>query len=87
MLFVDRQLAEWLPDLPVSDLRVGKARVTLHFFRTRDGSSDYRVQQLEGRLRVIRQPSPWSLTADRGERLMDVLSSFTHTPRRRHASR
>jgi glycogen debranching enzyme len=88
LLFVDPHLPEWLPELDVSDLRVGEARVSLHFFRKQDGSTDYRVQQLEGRLHVIRQPSPWSLTADRGERLMDVLSSFTHTPRRhRHASR
>jgi glycogen debranching enzyme len=82
VLFVDPHLPAWLPELTVSDLRVGSARVSLRFFRTEDGSTDYRVIDLEGRLRVVRQPSPWSLTAGVGERLGDLLKSAAPSRRR-----
>ena len=36
----------------------------IRFFRTRDGSSNYTVLDLQGDLHVIRPPSPWLVTAN-----------------------
>jgi hypothetical protein len=52
------------------------AVVALRFRRQRGGRSDYDVVDQRGRLRVIRQPSPWSLTATWDERLVDAISSL-----------
>lgn len=46
--------------------------VSLQFFRTADGKSDYKIIDLQGTLHVLRQPSPWSFTADWGERVKDA---------------
>ena len=73
LLLVDPHLPEWLPEIRLEGLRVGKARVSLRFFRTRNGRSDYQVLDMRGWVRVLRQPSPWSLTAGLGERLRDLL--------------
>jgi hypothetical protein len=51
-------------------------RLDLHFERDTDGRTDYRVLDTRGTLHVIRQPSPWSLTAGVGERLRDVIESL-----------
>ena len=76
-LFVDPHLPDWLPDITIENMHLAGAVLAIRFFRTRDGSSDYRILDLKGDLHVIRQPSPWSLTADLGERFMDVLTSLT----------
>ncbi len=76
MLFVDPQLPPWLPEITLRQLRVGDAIVDLRFFRKESGDSDYTVlDQRAGNLHVIRQPSPWSLTANFGERLKDLAVS------------
>jgi glycogen debranching enzyme len=75
-LFVDPHLPVWLPEVTVEGLRVGGATATLRFFRRADGRSDYRVVAVEGRLHVLRQPSPWSITATRGERFRDFVESL-----------
>lgn len=75
LLLVDPHLPAWLPELTLSNLRVGEARVTLRFRRQGD-RSDYEVLDKRGPLHVVRQPSPWSLTASFGERLRDFLSSL-----------
>ncbi|MGH2436457.1 MAG: amylo-alpha-1,6-glucosidase [bacterium] len=75
-LFVDPHLPAWLPELTVEGLRVGAATVSLRFFRRPDGSSDYRVLSTRGRLHVLRQPSPWSVSATTGERVRDLLESL-----------
>lgn len=61
-LIVNPRLPVWLPEITLTGLRVGKARVTIRFFRKKDGSSDYDVQDKRGTLHIIQQPSPWSLT-------------------------
>lgn len=76
MLLVDPHLPEWLPELTVRGLRVGEASVDLRFFRQKDGRGDWEVLDQRGTLHVLRQPSPWSLTATFAERLRDVLSSL-----------
>lgn len=76
VLLVDPHLPEWLPELTLSGLRVGQSRVSLRFHRRPSGRTTYRVIDCEGPLRIIRQPTPWSLTAGPGERLFDLLSSW-----------
>jgi glycogen debranching enzyme len=76
MLFVDPHLPEWFPEITLSNLRVADAVLTIRFFRKENGSSDYEVQQQEGTLHIVRQPSPWSLTAHFAERMKDILTSF-----------
>lgn len=75
MLFVDPHLPAWLPEIRLRKLRVADTQVSLRFYRKSDGSSDYEVLEQRGRLHVIRQPSPWSLTANFGERLKDLVVS------------
>jgi glycogen debranching enzyme len=76
MLLVDPQLPEWLPELTVRNLRVGEAAVDLRFFRKENGRSDWELLEQTGTLHVLRQPSPWSLTATSAERLRDALASL-----------
>ncbi|MGH9355019.1 MAG: amylo-alpha-1,6-glucosidase, partial [Terriglobia bacterium] len=76
VLLVDPHLPEWLPDFSVERLRVGKAIVSLTFQRQKDGTTDYRITDLQGKLHVLRQPSPWSLTAGFGERVKDAIESL-----------
>lgn len=76
LLMVDPHLPAWLPEITLHNLRVGKAAVTLRFFRTTNGESDYTVEDQRGRLKVIRQPTPWSLSATFGERMRDLIGSF-----------
>jgi len=74
-MFVDPYLPDWLPEITVSNLHVGKAVVDLRFFRESDGASSYEVLDKRGPLHVVRQPSPWSMTAGPVERVVDALSS------------
>ena len=76
LLIVDPHLPEWLPEITLHDLRVGKATVTLRFHRGADGRTTYRVMKKEGTLYVVRQPTPWSLTAQPAGRLFDALESL-----------
>jgi len=81
ILMIDPHLPDWLPDLTVRNLRIGDAVVTIRFFRKpsgASGASDYEVQDLKGTLHVLRQPSPWSLTAGFAERVRDALISLVH---------
>lgn len=57
-------------------LRVGESATDIRFFRREDGRSDYEVLDRRGTLHVLRQPSPWSLTANLGERMKDALLSL-----------
>jgi glycogen debranching enzyme len=77
MLFLDPFLPVWLPEITVTGLRVADTTITIRFFRKPDGDSDYEIVDLRGSLTVIRQPSPWSLTASFAERAEDILVSFT----------
>jgi hypothetical protein len=77
MLFLDPFLPAWLPEITITGLRVSDASTTIRFFRQPNGDSDYEILDLQGSLTVIRQPSPWSLTASFAERAEDILVSFT----------
>jgi hypothetical protein len=76
MLLVDPQMPEWLPEITLENLRVGDAAVSIRFYRTKDGEGDYEVLDKRGSLHILRQPSPWSLTASFAERLKDALTSL-----------
>jgi glycogen debranching enzyme len=76
ILLLDPHLPPWLPELTLRNLHVGQAVVAIRFYRERDGSTNYHVLDLKGHLHILRQPSPWSLTANFAERLTDALSSL-----------
>lgn len=75
-LFLDPHLPEWLPEITVEGMRVGKAKVTLKFSRASSGDTTYEVTDLTGPLYIVHQPSPWSLTAGWAERTRDAISSL-----------
>lgn len=74
LLLLDPHLPDWLPELTLHGLRVGAATATLRFWR-RGERTEYELLAKEGKLHVLRQPSPWSLTAGFGERLRDLVES------------
>jgi hypothetical protein len=76
VLFLDPWLPEWLPEFNIEQMRVGTATVSLKFHRNKDGRTNYEITDLKGKLHVIRQPSPWSLTAGFGERVKDAIDSL-----------
>ncbi|HTP32801.1 MAG TPA: glycogen debranching N-terminal domain-containing protein [Candidatus Acidoferrales bacterium] len=76
ILLVDPHMPDWLPEITLKGLRVGDAVATIRFFRTKEGGGDYEVLEKRGALHVIRQPSPWSLTASFADRIRDFLTSL-----------
>lgn len=76
MLLLDPHLPDWLPEITLSNLHVGRAMARIRFFRTPGGGTGYEVLDKRGTLHVLRQPSPWSLTAGFAERVSDALSSL-----------
>jgi glycogen debranching enzyme len=76
VLLLDPHLPEWLPEITLHNLKVGPAIVTLRFRRRPNGATDYDVLDSRGTLHVLKQPSPWSLTATFGERVRDAISSL-----------
>jgi glycogen debranching enzyme len=76
LLLVDPHLPAWLPEIAIRNLHVGTAVVDMRFWRTKENKNEYEVLAQRGPLHVVRQPSPWSLTATFGERLRDALSSL-----------
>ncbi len=69
VLLIDPVLPAWMREVTVRNLRVGQATVTLHFYRNRDGTSDYDIVHAQGDLHVVRQPSPDSLSATLADRV------------------
>ena len=75
VLLLDPHLPDWLPEITLEQLHVGKAEVSLRFYREKD-KTHFQVLDKRGKLRVVRQPSPWSLTATFGERFRDAIESL-----------
>ena len=75
-LVLDPHLPPWLPEIELHGLRVGKAVASIAFSRQADGTTAYHVAEVDGPLHVVRQPSPWSLTATFAERIGDLLGSL-----------
>lgn len=59
LLLVDPHLPEWLPGITIHRMRVGKARVSLHFWRDSGGESRFEVRELEGDLTVRAAHASW----------------------------
>jgi glycogen debranching enzyme len=74
-LVVDPHLPEWLPEITLEHLSIGNGSITIRFYREKDGRSSYQVLAERGTVHVVRQPSPWSLTASWWERVKDLVSS------------
>jgi hypothetical protein len=78
LMTVDPILPLWAPKLILSNLRVGGAKITLHFWRNANGDSRYEILQKEGTLHVVRQPPLTSLSVGIWDRLgvfaKDVIS-------------
>jgi glycogen debranching enzyme len=75
LLLLDPRLPEWLPEITIRNLHVGKAVASIRFYR-KGKETHFDVLEKRGKLHVLRQPSPWSLTAGLGERLKDVMESL-----------
>ena len=71
-LFVDPWLPDWLPEVRLENMAVGGATVSLHFRRNQDGETDYTVDRLDGNLDILRQTSPWPVSADFEQRIKDA---------------
>jgi hypothetical protein len=75
MLLLDPELPDWLPQITLRNLHVGKAIVSIRFYR-KGNRTHFDVLDKRGTLHVLRQPSPWSLTANFAERIEDVMESL-----------
>ena len=79
-LAVDPLLPEWLPEVELRGLRVGRTRATLRFWRDGAGRAHARVTEKEGPLHLVRQPPPESLRAGLGSRLRSALGRGRPAP-------
>ena len=68
LLAVDPVLPAWLPEVTISNLRIGTAVAQIRFYRE-GKDSQFEVLNLEGDLKVIRQQPVGSLTAGMWDRL------------------
>ena len=75
LLLLDPHLPDWLPEITIRNLHVGKAVAGIRFYR-KGMETHFEVLEKRGKLHVLRQPSPWSLTAGLGERLKGVMESL-----------
>ena len=76
-LVIDPVLPDWMPSVVVRRLRVGDASVTLSFVRRDNGTVDWDVLHQHGKLRIVRQPPPESMTARSADRVWGLVESFT----------
>jgi hypothetical protein len=76
LMTVDPILPAWAPELILENLRVGGAKVTLHFWREADGESRHEVLRKEGTLHVTRQPPLTSLSAGIWDRLVTLAQDL-----------
>ncbi len=61
-LALDPALPDWLPDLTLHALEVGRARVDIRFWRTRSGDTEWEVIGGDTGLTVARHPwGPWQV--------------------------
>ena len=75
LLIVDPVLPTWLPEVVLHDLRLGDATATLRFTRDAKGRAQVDVLERRGRIRVVHQPPPESLTASVTDRFRALFDS------------
>jgi glycogen debranching enzyme len=76
LMTVDPILPAWAPELILRNLRVGDAKITLHFWRKANGDSRYEILEKEGALHVVRQPPLTSLSIGIWDRLGVFAKDF-----------
>jgi hypothetical protein len=74
-LIVDPILPTWMPDVVIRNLRVGRAKVSLRFWRDEKGVSKWDVVHKQGTLRVVRQPPVEARAVDLLDRVRSLLES------------
>jgi len=75
LLLIDPHLPDWLPEFTLRNLHVGRSVATLRFDR-KGKRTHFEVLEKRGTLHVLRQPSPWSLSAGLEDRPKDVMESL-----------
>jgi hypothetical protein len=75
LLAVDPILPPWLHEITIEGLRLGRTTATLRFYRDKDGRAETEVVRKKGPLRVVRQSSPESVSADLGDRFRALVES------------
>jgi glycogen debranching enzyme len=58
LLLLDPHLPDWLPEITLRNLHVGKSVSSIRFYR-RGKRTHFDVLEKRGKLHVVRQPSPW----------------------------
>jgi glycogen debranching enzyme len=81
VLLIKPILPDWLPWAEVQDLRVGKAVVSLRFWRDRQGRSHWKVLSRKGVLFVLEQPPELSTKSTNLKRLSDAIRSVRLSPK------
>jgi glycogen debranching enzyme len=76
LLLIDPHLPDWLPEITLANLHVGKAVCEIRFFRKSNGETEFEVKNRVGPLHIVRQASPWSLTTGFADRVRDLLTSY-----------
>ncbi len=79
LLLLDPHLPEWLPELTLRGLRVGKSRVSIRFRREDSGVTEFESVESEGPLRVLRHKDPWSMVTGPAEKIQDKMSALKRT--------
>jgi glycogen debranching enzyme len=64
-LIIDPSLPEWLPELTLRNIRVGRARLSLRFFRDGSGHTDHQVIDRDGEELRIHRPAASERGTDR----------------------
>ena len=75
-LVLDPALPEWFPEVTLKQLRVGRAAVSLRFYRSHTGESHFEVLEKSGTLHLVRQQPINSLTASIWDRLGALTESL-----------
>jgi glycogen debranching enzyme len=71
-LLVAPRLPEWLPEVILRGLAVGDASCDLHFWRTEDGATRWRILGKQGRLKVREQTSLVDLQTGTLKKLLET---------------
>ena len=80
LALVRPRLPEGIDELELRDVRVGRARVSLHFRRRDDGSAAHEVVDRRGSLLVVDAPPPDSQDLDLREQI--AVAALAHAPGR-----
>jgi len=77
-LVVAPALPDWLPEVMLSDLRVGRATAKVRFWRGENGRSHAEILEKTGTLHLIHQQPPESVTAGPWDRFRALLDTVVH---------